>query len=376
MSKNKWMDKLLKSENAIKDRYNVHAEVLETHSPSLNFTFGKGWGLPRGASLLLYGPPKAGKTVICNSFVGKLHQADPEAIAIKFDTEFRDHFQMNDLEEAAKNFGIDIDRYKIEQTNEPDKVFDYIEKDVAALCEEGAPIKLIIIDSLSGIQGIRNLNADSVLVQQIGDEAMTYQKGLKRILPVIRKYKISLIITAQLRAQMDVAAQMRGEKTKAAVAFGVQHFCEYFMMVEPNLSKEGRTNLEGNKLEDEEMTDFMDNSERTGHKVRVKMVNSSLGPKNRVGEFTLDYDFGIINTHEEALILGVGRKSIEKPTSMSYTFEGNKWTGQKALLAALKQDPDLCQRVLADVRKRELTNHRKRPDSIEVNETLVEEQSA
>jgi RecA/RadA recombinase len=141
-------------------------------------------------------------------------------------------------------------------------IFDRIEKDIAAMCQEGAPIRLVIIDSINAIQGRRAMNADTIMTQQIGDLALTLQDGFKRILPVQRKYKIAVILTSHVRAEMDQAEQMRGNKVKMAAGFGVQHYGEYFMYVEQNRSKAGSETLLGEKLEDENNTDLMDKAEK------------------------------------------------------------------------------------------------------------------
>jgi hypothetical protein len=163
-----------------------------------------------------------------------------------------------------------------------------------------------------------------------------------------------VILTCQIRAEMDLLEQKRGNKVKMALPFGVQHYAEYFMFVEPNRNKEGRTDLDGKEFRDEEMGDIQANGEQTGHKIRVKMKDSSLGPKGRVGEFTLDYNRGIINTHEEVFLLGVNRKVIEKPNALSYVFGEKKWTGKPAILSALKADPALAQEVLDEVYRRDV----------------------
>jgi hypothetical protein len=48
----------------------------------------------------------------------------------------------------------------------------------------------------------------------------------------------------------------------------------------------------------------MDKAEITGHKIRVTMKKSSMGPKLRTGEFTLDYNTGIINRPRGSLPAG------------------------------------------------------------------------
>jgi len=60
MGKNKWMTQMSKMEAAVDPSYNFYApkNVIKTASPGINWTFGKGGGLPRGFGLLLYGKPK------------------------------------------------------------------------------------------------------------------------------------------------------------------------------------------------------------------------------------------------------------------------------------------------------------------------------
>lgn len=347
-----FMKALLKLEGAVTEQYNPFAHVIRTPSPSVNFVFGNSHGLPQGYTIVIYGPPAGGKSVLCNAMIGQLHKDDPDAIAIKFNTEMRELGQLTEAQ--AQIWGIDRERYAPYDVNSPDLIFDRIEKDVASLCQEGAPIKLIIIDSITAIQGRRAMNADSIMTQQIGDLALTLQDGLKRILPIQRKYKIALILTAHVRAEMDMAEQMRGNKVKMAASFGVQHHAEYFMYVEPNRSKEGKQDLLGQKLEDDSVTDLMDKTEVTGHKIRVMMKKSSMGPKLRTAEFTLDYNRGIINTHEEVFLLGVNRGVIEKPNNLSYAFEDKKWAGKPAMLQALREDKELQERVLQEIRDRDI----------------------
>lgn len=354
-----WLKALQKLEGAVVKEYNPFAHVIRTPSPSVNFTFGKSHGLPLGYTLVLYGPPKGGKSVLCNAMIGQFHQDDPEGFAVKFNTELRERGQLSD--DDAKMWGIDKKRYVAYDVNHPELVFDRIETDIAAMCQEGAPIKLVIIDSLTNIQGRRSLNADGIMTQQIGDLALTLQEGLKRILPVQRKYNFALVLTAHVRAEMDFAEQQRGNKVKMAISFGVQHLAEYFMFVEPNKSQGGRQTLLGAKLENTEAGDVRDNggkkgdAERLGHKIRVQMKDSSLGPKGRVGEFTLHYGKGIINTEEEVFLLGKNRKVIEQVNNLTYAFGDRKWSGGKpAILQALREDGDLRGAILEELKRRDL----------------------
>ena len=349
---NKYMNKLLKLEGAVVERRNVHATVVGTKSPSFNFTFGKGWGLPFGYSMLLFGPPKGGKSLIVNAMIAQLHADYPEAMAIKYNTEMREEGQLSNLQ--AKTWGIDMERYVGYDTNSPDFIFDPIEKDVAEICQDGGQIRLVIVDSVNSIKGRRSMNATTVMQQQIGDLALTLGDGLKRILSVQRKYGFALVLCAQIRAEMDQLEQMRGNKWKAAVPQAVLHHCEYFGWVERDQSKEGKADLLGNKFVDKERTDLNDNAERTGHKIKFCMRDSSMGPKGRVGEFTFDYDRGIVSQYEEVFLLGLNRGVIEKPNNLTYKFGDRKWSGKPAMLQALKEDTDLQKAILQVLRERDV----------------------
>jgi hypothetical protein len=345
----KFMKRIRDEEGAVRvGEYDPLSNCLQSQSPSVNWAYGlPGHGLPFGNSMILYGPPKGGKSIICNSYIGQLHKDDPEALAITFNTEMRAEIQANEAQLAT--WGIDKDRFQAFDRNTPEGIFDFIEHDVAAACQEGEKVRLIIIDSMNGIQGRRSLNADSVSQQQIGDEAMTLQVGLKRILPTIRKYRIGLVLTAHIRAELDQAEQMRGNKVKMGMAWASKHFAEIFAYVEPNKSKDGKTTLDGVEFSDPEIKDFMGKEQKTGHKIRFKVTESSIGPAGRTAEFTLDYDRGIVNQYEEIFMLGKNMGVIKKPNNLMYEFEGQQWKGLANMLTAMRDDPELARRVLTQV---------------------------
>jgi RecA/RadA recombinase len=377
---NKWMKQLQKLEGAVKRDYDPYQNVIRTKSPSINFIFGNTHGLPLGYSMVVYGPPKGGKSLLANAFVGQLHSDDPEAIAIKYNTEMREEGQLTPHQ--MKVWGIDEDRYMAYNTNQPHEIFDAIEKDVNAMCQEGAPVRLIIIDSVNGIAGRRALNADTIMTQQIGDDAKTVGDGLKRILPVIRRNKIALIMTSQIRAEMDQREQMRGKTIKMAAAWQLKHYAEYFVFLEPNQTKEGRTDLLGNEFIDANVKDFMDKGERMGHKIRVTMQDSSCGPKGRVAEFTLDYSQGIVNVQEEVFKLAT-RRGVVPLVGKSYIVkdfpaagEEQRYVGKADFLNAIRDNEYLTKELITRVRRIDIDAMRNGRVSHEGAANMTDEESA
>ena len=359
----KLLAKLMKHSGVITERHNVHANVIRTSSPSLNNTFGNGWGLPLGFGLALYGPPKGGKTLIIYDMIANLHKSDPDAIAVKYDTEMRDDAQITT--EQMASIGIDPKRFVCYQTNAPEKIFDHIADEgegLYGLIKEGLPIKLVAIDSITGIRGRRSMNADTIGTQQIGDSALTIQDGLKWIVEAQKKGRFALVATAQIRAEMDHVEQMRGNKTKMAGSFGLQHYLEYFMCVEPNRTKDGKTDMLGNEYKDLNIEDVAGNAEQTGHRIRAVMKDSSLGPRGRVGEFTFDQrKYKIINVHEEIFKLGVGKNVITRPNQMTYEFGDKKWSGKDNMVKALADSKDLQSAILKQLMLCELNQSEPEP---------------
>ena len=348
MAKSKWLQKLRGEEGAVTPgEYNPHAHVLRSPSPFLNFTFGNGHGLPFGYGLVLFGPPKCGKSILCNAFIGQLHKDDPEAIAIKFNTELREEGQFSEI------WGIDKERYQPFNRSTPAGIFDFIVNDIDAACQAGEKIKLIVIDSIQGIQGRLSQNAESIEDMRPGDHAFTVQEGLKRITPVLRKHKIALIVTCHIRANLDMFGGGHGPKTKMAGSFGLKHGIEYYMSVKPNTSAEGYKDWFGTPLESQDMTDVKGQKDVTGKRIFVRMDESSTGIDGRTGEFLMDYHRGIVDTWGEIAQVGACTGVVFHPKSKSgdgvnakaYQFEDQVFNGWDNFLLAVKDSPELQEKI-------------------------------
>jgi hypothetical protein len=369
MAGKNWMEKLSKLPGAVNERRDVHATVLQTRSPSLNFLYGNSWGLPKGFSTILYGPPKSGKTVIGYEHVGQLHRDYPNDFAIKFNTEFREEGQLTPKMMAA--YGIDENRYKGIDSNHPEEIYNTFENEIDAWCKEGLPLGLVLIDSMNGVQGRRALaDEKGVMTQHIGDVALTNKEGLKRVLAVQRRHRFGLIMSCHVAIEMDPQEQMRGNKFKMGAGIGVQHHAEYFVYVEPVKGQTGITQAVGEtKLVDDSIKSDLQGKkgEITAHRVRVVMKDSSMGPKGRTGEFTFSDDDGIINTHEEVFLLGKNRNVILADSGHYYTIPGHptpKIKGAENFCNFLKSDQVAQNFVLKELRKQDVTGAAKVADAV------------
>jgi len=342
VSKSKWMKQLSGLDGAVSTEEEV--KIIQTPSPSLNWVFGKNNGILAGSSVLLFGEAKSGKSLVSYLCAGHLHQTDPEGIVIRFDTEMRSTFQMQG------NWGIDYDRFQSIDSNDPVEVFDQITGPIASMVQDGMPLKMIIIDSMTNLNGLREKDADSIANVQMGDRAGAVTKGLKRILPFIRRNKIVFVGTAHMRANFD--AGMYGPKLKASLAHAERHWFENYIEVKRDNAKEGKVDLLGNDLSNDKIKDFKGNKEITGHKIYVKMTENSLGVAGRTGEFTIDYEKGLINVHEEIFQLAINNNLVERPNNRTYIVEGVSYTSKAEFVTAIRDNEELQKYLLTKLNQK------------------------
>lgn len=363
----KWMARLMKAEGAVKRDYNPFMHGLRFSSPGMNFLFGNTHCLPDGFILCVWGPPKSGKTIGWYDLVGQMHRDDPEAWAIRYDCEFKEKGQLTDR--IAKNYGIDFSRYMCYETNQPEHIFDHIEKELPAMIQDGMKLRALCIDPLSNIQGRRAQTAGGVLTQQRGDRAQTLQDGLQRIWPILAKYRIAFYITCQARAEQDPIKLMQHKVIRQEAAWFVKHFGGYTIRIEPVDTSAGRKDVLGNEYANDAMKagntgkDNKGRGEQTAHRVRATMEGNSFGPKNRQIEFTFDdINGGIINTWEEAYTLGINRNVVKKSTTGVYTMdnwpskgEESVWRGKDNFAKALQDNEDLRKEIVARIREQDIS---------------------
>jgi RecA/RadA recombinase len=344
---NKWLSDLKKLDSAADLEYDLYSSKNCLYSPSPYFNWISGNsanGYPSISSILFFSEPKSGKSFLCLSMIAELHKNDKEAIAVFVSTEFRGRLQ------AAEFPGIDQERLLIIDSNDPVEIFDeLLDENLKPAVQDGMPLKIIVIDSITGILGIKRKNADTIEQHLIGDQALTIGNALQNLMPWCKRNKILLIGTAQLRANID--SNPYAEKTKMQASFAVKHSFEYFISVKRAGSAEDKADIDGKTFEEEGMKDARGNGLLNGHKVYVKCEGNSSGPQGRAGVFTLDYTQGIVNQHEEIFFLAKNVGILKTENNRTFEFEGQKFNGKKEAALAIKDNPKLAKAILEAVRK-------------------------
>jgi hypothetical protein len=183
----------------------------------------------------------------------------------------------------------------------------------------------------------------------MGDQALTIQRGLQKFMPIVRQHKLVAFATAQIRANID--GGMYGPKEKMAASWASKHSFEYFVSLRKANAADDKQDIEGNKFEDDSIKDLRGNKEITGHRIVVKMDQSSIGTPGRSGILTLDYAKGIINQHEEVFFLGYNTGVIKREGVSNYVFGDLKVNGKAAFAKKIKESQELYDAILEEVRK-------------------------
>ena len=345
MSTNKWLKQLKAYDDAVDYDYDSFAKdnCLYTPSPYFNWVFAnKSHGVPKNASILMLSEQKAGKSLSCYAMILDMQRRDKDGIAIYFNTELRGQLQCDIFPE------IDKDRMIIYDTKDPVEIFDRTEQDIKAMVQDGMPLRMIIIDSLTNVQGVKRKDATSVEDHLRGDHALTLQIGLDKLVPFCKRNKILLIGTSQMRANQK--AGTGGPDSQMAEGWITKHTFEYFISLKRAGAAEDKADLEGKTFE-EDIKDARDQKLLTGHKIFVKCEANSIGPQGRAGVFTMDYQKGIINQHEEVFFLGKNTGVIRMEGNRTYFFGDKKWSSKNDCANAIKADPALSKAILEEVRK-------------------------
>lgn len=366
MSKNKWMTMIQKDERNIMCADVVGKERIRTQSPSLDWALGG--GMYKGYTTCYYGPEGSGKSLISMMAAGSMMQQDPDGWALVVSTERRPV-----TPERAAKLGVDPNRLWIREANTIHDVFDFICSDESSfknsdgtgggpgllyMLKEGFPLRALIIDSIKGIRGPKELNADSAEKENMGDMSKFLNPALRQIIDVIRDYNLMTIFVQQVNQNLN-ADEVKYQNKKYVIPSGqaLRHFCETMALVE-------RVNGKAARIESEEKELISGAALREAHTVRVRVEKANLDAPFRDAEFVIDYSKGIINTGKElgelAIALGVVTHPLnDKGGEITAQWIiknpdgsiGKKWIGKDNFLEELEGDKILQEALFNQIMK-------------------------
>ena len=348
---NKWLKELRKADDIVDFDYDAYApkNCYPAPTPYFGWILGNKSGMiPKKGTILFFSQPKAGKSLLSAAIVSEILEQDEnkESVAIYINSELRGSLQKGMLKESI------IDRVLMKDSNDPLAIFDWLESEIRAQVEEPdeerrMPLRVIVIDSLSNITGVKRQDAESIGQHLMGDQAITLQLGLQRLIPFCRKNGILLIATAQMRANFDGGAY--GPKFKMQSSLGVKHSFDYFISLARAGGADEKVNVLGETYEDQDIKDARGNKILNGHKIFIKNEESSVGPSGRAGIVTISYDEGVTDKWEEIFLLGKAMGVLATTNNRTYEFDGQKFNGKKEAAIAIRDNPELAKAIMTAV---------------------------
>lgn len=332
----KWMSKLTADFGKIAAALPKPTDqVIPLASPSLNWAIGNG-GLVVGKAICFYGAESGGKSLLMQLTMAEIQKQDPDAICILFDAEYAFNPSW-----FAK-LGGDLNRLVVRQTNDPLKIFDYISGEMLEMIQEGAPIKCIAIDSVKSIKYPKDMKKQSTDQTMGGGGASYLGSALKHVTPVIRENNITCLLVQQVYEEMDQYKKMRNPYI-VPDGRALKHFCDYMAQVDKLETKDGI--VEGGE-------NIHGGSAQTGHKVRVKFKKNRVGAPYRTAQFTLDYEFGIVDTANEVFDLAKSLGIVYHPVNPD-TGKVNNQMWQFASYPPIRGEANMRQFVTSSVQVKE-----------------------
>ena len=341
-------------------------ERVPTPSPSLNWALGGGFY--KGYTICLAGMEGGGKSLTSMVAAGALMQEDPDAIVLLISTERRPPSP-----ERVAKLGVDPSRLWIREANTIHDVFDFIASDDSSfknsdgsggspgllyLLKEGMPVKGLIIDSIKGIRGPKELGTETAEKEIMGDISKFLNPALRQIIDIIRDYNLMTIFVQQVNQNLN-ADEVKYQNKKYIIPSGqaLKHFCETMAFIE-------RVNGAKARIDSETKESISGVALREAHTVRVRVDKANLDAPFRDAEFTIDYNRGVINTGKElgelAISLGVvGHPANDKGGEIVNQWalkndDGTifkKWVGKDTFLNELETDKELQIKITAQVQK-------------------------
>jgi len=291
----------------------VPVSAISSGSISLDYALGVG-GFPRGRIVEIFGPESSGKTTVALQVVAEAQKAGGMAAFI-------------DVEHAldpiyARKLGVDVDNLLVSQPDYAEQALEITN----ALIASGS-IDVLVVDSVAALVPKAELDGE-MGDSHMGVQARLMSQAMRKLTGNVSKSNTCLVFINQIREKIGV---MFGnpETTTGGRAL------KFYSSVRADIRRIAAIK-EGDVV--------------VGNRTKVKIVKNKVAPPFREAEFDIIYGEGI-SREGDLIDLGVAQNIIEKSGSW-YSYSGERiGQGRENARAFLKDNPDIRQKVDAELRK-------------------------
>jgi len=300
--------------------------------PSPSFNWALGGGLVRGKTAMFFGPESAGKTMLAMLAVVQDQLEDGNGIWIWYNAEFSFNA------ERFTQLGGDADRLLLVNSNHYQDIYEHFFKGpIKKACEEGAPIKGVVVDSVRAVIYPKDSKfEDDTASSNMGGVSATFlTSALKFWLETQVKFGITTIFIQQVGLSLDIRS---GEKWTTSGGKALDHACDYKILIEKDETKtSGKILSEGSGLQ-------------IGHVIKCQVKKNRLGVPQRKARMNFVYNRGVVDQLEEvyelAKTIGIIKHPEGKGTSYWQIGDGEPVYGEKKLLEMFKESKEIQDEVI------------------------------
>ena len=291
----------------------IVVEAIPTGSLSLDLALGIG-GVPRGRIIEIYGPESSGKTTLALHVVAEAQKRGGEVAYIDAEHAMDPSY--------ARALGVDIDSMLISQPDTGEQGLEICE----ALVRSGA-IDVVVVDSVAALTPRAEIEGD-MGDSHVGLLARLMSQALRKLTGVISKTNAVAIFINQLREKVGV---MYGNPEVTTGGRALKFYASV-------------------RVEVRRIEALKNGGEVIGNRTRAKVVKNKVAPPFKEAEFDIMYGEGISKVGE-ILDLAVKLDLIQKSGSWFAMGEVRIGQGRDAAKQYLKDNPQVCEQVEADIRK-------------------------
>lgn len=314
---------------------NMNIEVIPSGILPLDMALGVG-GVPRGRIIEIYGPESSGKTTVALHMIAEAQKGG--GIAAFIDAEHA-------LDPVyAKKLGVNIDDLLISQPDTGEQALDIVE----ALVRSGA-IDIIVVDSVAALvpkSEIEGEMGDS----HVGLHARLMSQAMRKLTGIISKSGTVAIFINQIREKVGV---MFGNPETTTGGRALKFYASV-------------------RLDVRRIDSIKQGQDVIGNRTRVKVVKNKVAPPFKQAEFDIMYGEGVSKLGG-LIDMAVDLDIIEKSGAW-FSYEGSRLgQGKENAKNALKEQPELAQKIESQIREKLTVVNAPEEDSSEAADAKPEE---
>ncbi|MBQ9583732.1 MAG: recombinase RecA [Bacteroidales bacterium] len=295
------------------DQPDSAVSVIPSGSIALDHALGIG-GYPRGRVIEIFGPESSGKTTLAIHAIAEAQKAGGIAAIIDAEHAFDRSY--------AKNLGVNVDTLLISQPDNGEQALEIADN----LIRSGA-IDIIVIDSVAALTPKAEIEGE-MGDNKVGLQARLMSQALRKLTANISKTNTCCIFINQLREKIGI---MFGNPETTTGGNALKFYASV-------------------RIDVRKVTQIKDGDEATGNRTRAKVVKNKMAPPFRKAEFDIVFGEGICKVGE-IVDLAVDYDIVHKSGSWFSYGESKIGQGRDAVLQVLRDNPELCDEIEAQVRE-------------------------